>query len=145
MTPEEIPNPNTASTLERSLALGAMTLMTGAAFAVGYFNPTTAGFFPVCPLFKMTGLACPGCGMTRGMHALLHGDVLTALDYNLILPAVLFFFGYLFVSFLLIVARGRGLSFRLFTPKIVWGFFAAALAFTVVRNIPAYPFNILFP
>ena len=145
MTPEEMPNQNIASTLERTLALAGMAVMAGAAFAVGYFNPTTAGFFPVCPLFKMTGLACPGCGMTRGMHALLHGDILGALDFNLLLPTMVFFFGYLFVSFFLTFARGRGLRFKLFTPKVVWGFFAVALCFSVLRNLPFYPFNILYP
>jgi|SRR5215213_4391655 len=134
-----------SSTLERGLALVCLSVMAALAFTVGYFNPTTAGFFPVCPLYSMTGLACPGCGMTRGMHALLHGDVLGALDYNLLLPAILFFFGYLFVSLFLTAAHGRGLSFRLFKPKVVWGFFAVALVFSFVRNLPFYPFNILYP
>ena len=119
--------------------------MSGAAFVAGYFDPSTAGFFPVCPLFALTGLACPGCGMTRGLHALLHGDILTALDYNLILPGILFFFGYLFVSLILIAVRGRGLNFKIFTPLVLWGFFGFAFVFTILRNLPYYPFNILYP
>jgi Protein of unknown function (DUF2752) len=140
-------NPETvkASTVERVLALICAAGMSAATFAAGYFNPATAGFFPVCPLLKLTGFACPGCGMTRGFHALLHGDMLTALDYNLLLPAVLFFFGYLFVSFFLTFARGRGLSFKAFTPFVIWSFFGVALAFMVLRNLPFYPFNILYP
>lgn len=134
-----------SSTVERGAALVCVAAMSAATFAVGYFNPATAGFFPVCPLLKLTGLACPGCGMTRGFHALLHGDVLGALDYNLLLPAVLFFFGYLFVSLFLTFARGRGLDFKLFNQKIIWSFFGLALAFTVLRNLPFYPFNILYP
>jgi len=135
----------TASTFERGFALACVTGMAAATFTVGYFDPTTAGFFPVCPLYAMTGFACPGCGMTRGLHALLHGDVLTALDYNLLLPFILFFFGYLFVSLSLTFARGRGLTFRLFSTKVVWGFFIFAFAFSALRNLPIYPFNILFP
>jgi hypothetical protein len=145
MMPEEVDKKSLSSTLERGLALVCLSVMSALAFVVGYFNPTTAGFFPVCPLYSMTGLACPGCGMTRGTHALLHGDVVGALDYNLLLPAILFFFGYLFVSLFLTAARGRGLSFELFKPKIVWGFFAVALVFSVVRNLPFYPFSILYP
>jgi hypothetical protein len=145
MMPDETYKNNPASTLERGLALGGVAGMSAIALTVGYFNPTTAGFFPVCPLYAMTGLACPGCGMTRGLHALLHGDIAAALGYNLLLPAILFFFGYLFVSLFLTFARGRGLSFRLFNQKVVWGFFAFALVFSVVRNLPFYPFNILYP
>jgi len=134
-----------SSTAERGAAFVCVAGMSAAAFAVGYFNPATAGFFPVCPLLKLTGIACPGCGMTRGLHALLHGDVVSALDYNLLLPAVLFFFGYLFVSLFLTFARGRGLNFKVFTPLVIWGFFGFALAFTVLRNLPFYPFSILYP
>ena len=132
-------------TIERGFALAGVAGMSGAAFVAGYFDPSTAGFFPVCPLFALTGLACPGCGMTRGLHALLHGDVLTALDYNLILPGILFFFGYLFVSLILIAVRGRGLNFKIFTPLVLWGFFGFAFVFTILRNLPYYPFNILYP
>jgi hypothetical protein len=130
---------------QRGFALAGVAGMSGIAFAVGYFNPTTAGFFPVCPLYALTGFACPGCGMTRGLHALLHGDVLGALDYNLLLPGILFFFGYLFVSLFLTFARGRGLDFKIFTPLVIWGFFGFAFVFTILRNLPYYPFNILFP
>jgi hypothetical protein len=138
-------NQATASTTQRFFAAATIAAGGAAVFVVGYFNPTTAGFFPVCPLYSLTGLACPGCGMTRGFHALLHGDISSALGYNLLLPAILFFFGYLFMSLFLTVARGRGLSFKLFNPTVVWSFFAVALVFSVVRNLPFYPFSILYP
>jgi hypothetical protein len=134
-----------SSTIERGVAFVCVAGMAAATFAVGYFNPATAGFFPVCPLLKLTGLACPGCGMTRGFHALLHGDVVSALDFNLLLPAVLFFFGYLFVSLFLTFARGRGLDFKPFNQKVIWSFFILAIAFTILRNLPYYPFSILYP
>ena len=144
MTPEAHQK-KLSSTLERALAAACAAAMSAVALAVWFYNPSTAGFFPVCPLYKMTGLACPGCGMTRGLHALLHGDLLGALDYNLLLPPILVFFGYVFVSLLLTVARGRGLAFKLFNEKILWGFFAFAFCFTVLRNLPFYPFSILYP
>jgi hypothetical protein len=142
-SPPEIEAP--ASRLERGAALSGAAVMSAGAFAVGYFNPSTAGFFPVCPLFKLTGWACPGCGLTRGFHALLHGDVVAALDHNLLAPAIFFFFGFLCVSLFLTSARGRGLHFGFFTPRRIAGFFVFALAFGILRNLPFYPFNILFP
>jgi len=138
-------NMSTASVAQRGFALAGVAGMSALGFVAWFFNPATAGFFPVCPLYSMTGLACPGCGMTRGLHALLHGDVVSALDFNLLLPPILFFFGYLFVSLFLTTTRGRGLDFKLFGGKILWSFFAFAFAFTILRNLSYYPFNILYP
>lgn len=131
------------SIVERVLAGAAILTATAGAVAVGYSNPTTAGFFPVCPFHALTGLNCPGCGLTRGFYALLHADVLTALQFNLMLPFYLFFFSYLFVSLALVLLRGRGLAFPAFTPRPVYGFLILTLLFTVARNLPFYPFNLL--
>lgn len=47
------------------------------------FNPEQYYWFPKCPVYRFTGLECPSCGNQRALHALLHGDVETALRYNL--------------------------------------------------------------
>ncbi len=134
-----------ASTTERILA-GAGILIVGAgASFVGYFNPAAAGFFPVCPLYALTGIHCPGCGLTRGFHALFHGDVITALDYNALLPIFAFLFAFIFISLVLIVWRGRGLSWRIFPPSAMYGFLILAAVFFVLRNLPFYPFTLLAP
>jgi hypothetical protein len=134
-----------SSIVERLFAgAGAAGMLAGAG-AVAYFDPTTAGFFPVCPLYSLTGFACPGCGLTRGFHALFHGDVLGALDYNALLPAFALLIGFFFASMVLTAVRGRGLSFDLLKPKYLWVFLVLLLVFGVVRNIPVYPFSILFP
>src|SRR5690606_39629670 len=62
---------------ERWLAAAGLSVMTFGAWFLWYFDPTKTHFLPVCPMLSLTGFACPGCGMTRGMHALLHGDVVT--------------------------------------------------------------------
>lgn len=36
----------------------------------------------LCIFDNLFGVQCPGCGMTRALSALLHGDILTALRYN---------------------------------------------------------------
>ena len=135
----------TNSTIERILAAAGILTLGAGAFVVGYFNPTTAGFFPVCPLFSLTGIHCPGCGLTRGFHALFHGDVLTALHFNALLPIFAFVFGFMFVSMVLIIVRGRGLSWRVFPPASLYGFLILAAVFFVLRNLPFYPFTILAP
>ena len=42
----------------------------------------------VCPVKRMTGVPCPGCGTSRTLKALLHGDFVTAFTLN---PINLFF------------------------------------------------------
>src|SRR5918998_6939019 len=93
----------TSSKIERFAAGAGIAALGAGSFFVWYFNPSNVNFFPVCPLYSMTGIACPGCGLTRGFHALFHGDVLTALDYNALLPVYVFIFGYFFLSMVLIV------------------------------------------
>ncbi|MGI8469126.1 MAG: DUF2752 domain-containing protein [Pyrinomonadaceae bacterium] len=131
------------STTGRVLAAATVSAFAIGSFAVGYFNPVTAGFFPQCPFHALTGMNCPGCGLTRGFHALFQGDVLGALHYNLLLPIYAFIFGYLFVSLILTAVRGCGLSWKIFHPWMAWGFFALLLSFAVLRNLPFYPFNLL--
>jgi hypothetical protein len=43
----------------------------------------------LCTMRRLTGMNCPGCGMTRSFIALAHGDVAAAWSYN---PAGLFWF-----------------------------------------------------
>lgn len=129
----------------RIVAAAGASAMLAAAGAVWYFDPTKAGFFPVCPLYSLTGLACPGCGLTRGFHALSHGDVLTALDYNALLPLFAVLIGFGFLSMVYFAVRGRRTSINLLHPNALWVFFCLLIVFGVTRNLPWYPFTVLFP
>lgn len=58
--------------------------------------------FDVCVLHRLTGLACPTCGLTRSVAHLLHGDLAGSLALH---PA-----GVLAVAFALCVAGTQGLE-----------------------------------
>jgi hypothetical protein len=45
----------------------------------------------VCPFALCTGVACPGCGMTRAASHLIRGDLPTALTYHPLVPLVALF------------------------------------------------------
>src|SRR4051794_13866197 len=94
--------------VERITAAAGVTVAAAAAAVGAYYDPSQVNFFPVCPLFRLTGYACPGCGLTRGFHALFHGDVLTAMDFNALIPVWTVVFGYVWISLLLLAIRGRG-------------------------------------
>ncbi|MDR4007522.1 MAG: DUF2752 domain-containing protein, partial [Ruminococcus sp.] len=46
------------------------------AFAFKYLS------LPPCYIHQFTGLYCPGCGATRAVYALVHGDILLSLRQN---------------------------------------------------------------
>ena len=48
-------------------------------------DPTASAVFPRCTFLSLTGYKCPGCGSQRAIHALLHGDVVSAFRYNALL------------------------------------------------------------
>ena len=125
-----------------ALAFAALAAGAGAGWAVlSRFDPRTAGFFPPCVFHRLTGLHCPGCGATRAMHALVHGDVPGALHDNMMLVLMLPVIGWLLGAELLL-PPGR----RPFVPPwAIWTLFTVLMGFTVARNVPAYPFNLLAP
>lgn len=136
---------NLASRIERQFAGAGASAIAAAAGFVWFIEPAKASFLPACPLFSMTGFACPGCGMTRGLHALMHGDIVTALDHNALIPLVILFFGFIFVSLMSVVVRGRGLVLSRWNLALLWATLVVLIVFGVVRNLPYYPFTILFP
>ncbi|MEY2693731.1 MAG: hypothetical protein RL142_79 [Actinomycetota bacterium] len=49
---------------------------------LGYLTLWPREYRIPCLFHAATGLLCPGCGTTRSLTALLHGDVATALAFN---------------------------------------------------------------
>ncbi|MFG2457319.1 DUF2752 domain-containing protein [Streptomyces sp. NPDC048523] len=114
---------------------GILAAVAGAFAYVGTVDPNQPGHYPVCPLYRITGLYCPGCGGLRSAHAFVHGDFLAALQANA--PAVLGYlaFAVLWTVWVVRTARGRPLKLGL-GPVHLWTAGTLLLVFTVVRNLP---------
>ncbi len=129
----------------RLMAGAASATLVAGSCAVAYFDPSKATFFPVCPLLAITGFACPGCGLTRGFHALFHGDIITAIDFNALIFVWAAIIGWVTLSLAILAIRGRGLYMWPTRPNFIWTFMVCLVAFGVLRNIPAWPLTILYP
>ena len=104
---------------------------------VYFFNPSAYGFYPVCQFHRLTGLNCPGCGATRALYAVLHGNFSTALRDNALF----------IVGVVAAVARGgwfglnwlRGRPNGAFFPgRFVILLMVVMGVFGVLRNLPAF-------
>ncbi|MFS4094164.1 DUF2752 domain-containing protein [Streptomyces sp. AF1A] len=114
---------------------GLLAAVAGAFAYVGAVDPGRPGHYPVCPLYRLTGLYCPGCGGLRSAHAFIHGDLLTALHDNA--PAVAAYLGFAVLWTVWTVRAVRGRPFRLeLGPLQLRVVGALLLVFTVVRNLP---------
>ncbi len=104
------------------------------------FEPGKSGFFLVCPFRALTGFTCPGCGSTRGLHRLLHGDVIAAFELNPLLILSLPFLLFALMRYTNAAVRGRQLTRHPLNPKFIWVLFVVIISFWVFRNTPFYPF-----
>ena len=117
------------------LILGALTLVGGATDF--FFNPATHGFYPRCAFHQLTGLNCPGCGMTRALYALVHGNFSTALHDNALLVFALA--GLMMRAVWVVLRKGRaGRAGEFFPAILLWPALVIALVFTILRNLPAF-------
>ena len=100
-----------------------------------------------CFTYTYMGIYCPGCGDTRALHALLHGHILQAFDYNLLFPFIVVILGWYYLV---------GLTTLFFRKRVMWipekmpaavpiVFMIVVVLFMVLRNIPSWPFTILAP
>jgi hypothetical protein len=119
------------------IVLGAAAL--GAAAMVFFFNPVTHAFYPVCVFHRITGLNCPGCGTTRAVYALLHGNWSTALRDNSLFVLGLAALALRGAWFAARQIRGRPAG-EFFPVKLLWPLLFIAFVFTVLRNLPAFSF-----
>ena len=118
-----------------------LTLAVGTTYLF-IFEPGKSGFFPACPFRLLTGFTCPGCGSTRGLHRLLHGDVIGAFEFNPLMVLSLPFLLYALVRYTTAAVTGRPLHRYRLDAKYIWALFVVIMCFWVFRNTRLNPFPI---
>ncbi|MEV8523555.1 DUF2752 domain-containing protein [Streptomyces sp. NPDC052000] len=115
--------------------LGTLGAVAAAFAYVGAVDPNHPGHYPVCPLFRLTGVYCPGCGGLRSAHDFITGHFAAAVHANALAVA-----GYaLFVALWIVwaVRSARGLPFKIALGDRQWWLIGSVvLIFSVVRNLP---------
>ena len=100
-------------------------------FIFGYY---THLYIP-CIFHKITGLLCPGCGISRMIIAMFHGDFYKAFCYNKLLFVSSPIFVILFIDCVFSTFRNvKPLYMKI--PKLVYYiYFFMLIAFGILRNI----------
>ncbi|MDO8310224.1 MAG: DUF2752 domain-containing protein [Actinomycetota bacterium] len=124
---------------------GPLLALGGGALALGYVaavDPNEPGHYPLCPTRALFGVDCPGCGLLRGTHDLVTGNVGGALDHNVLVLAAIPVLVVLWIRWAMRAWRGT-------TPPVTYEQFrrrnavlivslVVVLAFGVVRNLVPY-------
>lgn len=114
-------------------AAGSGVLLAGALGYVELVDPhNTNSAYPLCPFKLMTGWNCPFCGGLRMAHDLLHGDLAASINDNIfVLIGIPMLVGWVLI-------RRRHSKSAPPLPSLLT-ITAAALVWTVLRNLPGFP------
>jgi Protein of unknown function (DUF2752) len=121
-----------------AVAVAALVL-TGAVAVLFFFDPATAGFFPVCALHEITGWQCPGCGGLRAVHQLSHGHIAAAWRLNPFVVGLLPVALWLGLREVVRAFTGRQWPGLVTRPIFGWLLTGALVLFGVLRNVPFHP------
>jgi len=119
------------------LVVAGVALTVGLVSVLFLYDPRQHAFYPRCFLHELTGWRCAGCGSLRALHSLLHGDLLTALQFNALLVLGLGL-GLLWLGFVAWRKNFRAsvAEFHFNPLRVTWLLLAVALGFSLLRNLP---------
>lgn len=90
-----------------------------------------------CVFYEITGLYCPGCGITRLCLSLFEGDVYQAFRYN---PIIFIDLPISFILFVLNIFFKNNKNIKKITDVIIIFLATITIIFGVIRNIPIFSF-----
>ena len=133
------------SPLRLAILIGVPLVLIGGGTALFFLNPSEHSFFPKCSLYVATGFFCPGCGSTRALFHLTHGNVLEALRLNPGLMALITLGITDYVRFVVSVIRGNPFQTLFGKLKLLGALMGVMLVYGVIRNLPWPLFESLAP
>lgn len=94
-------------------------------------------FLPPCSFYSMYHLYCPSCGNTRSVTALLRGDILTSLRFNIV-PIILSILS--FIAYIELATYSFGKHIRLFPRSLRFHItlISILILYMIIRNFIPY-------
>lgn len=96
-----------------------------------------------CPINKLTGLYCPGCGITRMIESLIKLDFYQAFRYNMLVFIMLPFLTFLLICRIIEIYKGKLIITNKISNKVWIIILIITILFGILRNIPG--FEVLIP
>jgi len=127
------------------ILFGIPLIVIGGGAALFFLNPNENSFFPKCSLYVATGYTCPGCGSTRALYHLTHGNVLEAFRLNPGLITLLLLSVTDYTRYAIAVKRAKRFQTLFFNTKLIFTLLGGMLIYGIVRNLPWAPFAGLAP
>jgi len=124
--------------------LGAVVVPVGVSILYT-FPPTQYAFYPPCYARLLLGVHCAGCGATRSLHALLHGDIAQAFAFNPLFVLALPFLSYAGGCVLYETWTGRRAPSFLMQGWALKVLMVVLVVYSIARNVDVYPLNLLAP
>lgn len=129
-------NPRTRSrTAEIVRATAPLAIIAVAVTVLLRFPPGQYSFYPECPIYRYLHIQCPGCGTTRALGALLHGNITEALRLNafttLLIPFAALYTAACYRRFL----QRKTIQLPRLPHSAVYVTLALAAIFSIVRNL----------
>ena len=103
-------------------------------FLYGCFCMATGIAIP-CLFHKVTGLLCPGCGVSRMFLSLMRGDIAKAAKYNGLLLFLLPFLLLIFGDYLIRYVKTGKYILRKWENAVLYVMIVLLIVFGILRNL----------
>jgi len=115
-------------------AVAPLSLLIATVVILFRYPPQRFSFYPPCPIYIFFHLQCPGCGATRALAALLHGNLREALYDNALFTVTFPFVAFWSIRNYLHFLEHKPFNWHRLPQPAIYTAILCLAAFMVVRN-----------
>lgn len=99
-----------------------------------YNNPESTNMFPPCIFYKLTGIKCAGCGLTRAVHSLLNLEFNKAFVLNPLVYVYIIYLIYMGVRYIFLKRKLEKVTLDNYKYSL-YVLLIMTISFMIIRNI----------